>query len=97
MSEAKTCEEILAELERVAFCRPNDGVELVLSAGDVYARALDLDGVSEFKRGSNGTFEVKFFDRTRALELLYRLRQEEQPSRRESLLALFQDQTEGET
>ena len=95
MSEEKQYGDILAELEHIAFCRPNDGVELVLAAGDVYAKAMELDGIAECKRGKDGVFEVKFFDRTRALELLYRLRQEEQSSNRASLLALLQGQEEG--
>ena len=95
MSEERQYGDILAELEHIAFCRPNDGVELVLAAGDVYAKAMELDGIAECKRGKDGVFEVKFFDRTRALELLYRLRQEEQPSNRASLLALLQGQEEG--
>ena len=94
MSEEKNCGDILAELEHIAFCRPNDGVELVLAAGDVYAKTMELDGIAECKRGRDGVFEVKFFDRTRTLELLYRLRQEEQPSNRETFLALLQGEGE---
>ncbi len=95
MSEERQYRDILAELEHIAFCRPNDGVELVLAAGDVYAKSMELDGIAECKRGKDGVFEVKFFDRTRALELLYRLRQEEQPSQRAAFLALLQGQEEG--
>ena len=59
MSEEKTYGDILAELEHIAFCRPNDGVELVLAAGDVYAKTMELGGQISGEHGI-GMGKVKY-------------------------------------
>lgn len=80
MSKRKSRDAVIAQLERLAFYRPNDGIRLAIE-GEADVRRLHLEGVSEFKRHGNGTVELKFFDRIKALELLLALQQEgETPS-----------------
>lgn len=65
-------EDVLRRLGEIAFARANDAVKLALGA-ELTAReidALELGALAEFKRGSGGAVEVKFFDRVKALELL---------------------------
>ena len=76
MSKRKSRDDLVAQLERLAFYRPNDGIRLALE-GEADVRRLRLEGVSEFKRQGNGTVELKFFDRIKALELLLALQQED--------------------
>ena len=76
MSKRKSRDDLVAQLERLAFYRPNDGIRLVLE-GEADVRRLRLEGVSEFKRQGNGTVELKFFARIKALELLLALQQED--------------------
>lgn len=65
-------EDVLRRLGEIAFARANDAVKLVvgeeMTAEEI--DALELGALAEFKRGTNGAFEVKFFDRVKALELL---------------------------
>lgn len=63
-------EEILEALKRAALSRPNDAVALALNPKDAYVKELDLWGVSEFKLSGNGSVEVKFADRVKAIGLL---------------------------
>ncbi len=69
--------KVLDELAKVAFCKANDAVQLALQA-EAPAERLRLDGVSKVKRGRDGSVEVEFCDRVRALQLLYELLGEEQ-------------------
>lgn len=62
--------EILDALKRVALSSPNDAFTLALHPQDTYVESLDLWGVSEFKVAANGTVEVKFADRVKAIGLL---------------------------
>jgi len=65
---------VLNQLAKVAFCRSNDGVRLVLEDGDLQkVERMRLDGVSRVKRGRDGSVEVEFCDRVKALQLLYEL------------------------
>ncbi|WP_051588984.1 terminase small subunit [Ruminococcus sp. NK3A76] len=63
-------------LERIAFGRVNDAVELALSGDEEnYSRfdGADLFSVSEIKRVKGGGVEIKFFDRLKAIEQLVSL------------------------
>ena len=60
-------------LERLAFGRINDAVELALSGDEEnFSRfdGADLFAVSEIKRVKGGGVEIKFFDRLKAIEQL---------------------------
>ena len=69
-------ETVLRQLARVAFCRTNDGVHLALAEETPQVGRLRLEGVSRIKRGRDGSVEVEFCDRIRALQLLYQLLEE---------------------
>ena len=71
-------ETVLRQLAKVAFCRVNDGVRLVLEEDPRQISRLKLDGVSRVKRGKDGSVEVEFCDKVRALQLLHSLLEEEQ-------------------
>ena len=66
-------EDVIEALKEIAFGRVNRGVELTyLSAPTAQLiRKMDLSAVAEFKRNGNGTVEVKFVDRVKALSALY--------------------------
>lgn len=59
-------------IEKLAMSRANDAVRLVFleleRLGDL--EKLDLSAVTEIKRSSNGSVEVKFIDRFEALKWL---------------------------
>jgi len=63
-------EKILDALGEIALSKPNDAISLALSGGAQNAKGLDLWGVSEFKISGNGSVEVKFADRVKAISLL---------------------------
>ena len=65
-------EEILKEIKRLAGGRVNDAVRLAyLSEEELHEiEGLELSAVTEFKRSSNGTVELKFVDRLAALQWL---------------------------
>lgn len=68
--------DILEKIAEIAFGKGNDAVKLVFfdADGDMDAvDRLDLTMLSEIKRGSNGTVEVKLLNRLEALELLAKL------------------------
>lgn len=68
-------EDVIAALSKLAFGRVNRGVELAYleAATPQRIRQMDLSAVAEFKRNSNGTVEVKFIDRVKALTALYEM------------------------
>ena len=76
-------------LEKLAFGDITDAVRLLLleDAGVDAATGLDLFNVAELKHGKNG-FEVKFFDRFRAMEALARLA--ENDSRAANVVPFFE-------
>ena len=76
MSKNKSRQQLIAQLERLAFYRPNDGIRLALEGGGADIQKLRLEGVAEFRYNSSGTVELKFFDRIKVLELLLRLQGE---------------------
>lgn len=63
-------EAILEALEKIALSKPNDAIALALAPQEQYVPGLDLWGVSEFKISGNGSVEVKFADRVKAISLL---------------------------
>lgn len=70
--------ELLSYLRRLAKSRNSDVVKLAyLNPEDWQALdRLDLTGVAELRRGANGTFEVKFVDRVKVLDMLRGLLEE---------------------
>lgn len=68
-------DDIIRRLGDLAFGKSNDIVKLVMeneALGD-QIRKLDLSLLSELKRNSNGTVEVKLINRLEVLELLAKL------------------------
>ena len=63
-------DSILEALARIALSKPNDAVALALEPREQHVPGLDLWGVSEFKISGNGSVEVKFADRVKAISLL---------------------------
>ena len=63
---------VLREIQRLAQSRVNDVVRLAFMSGEELGGLdrLELSAVTEFKRNSNGTVELKFVDRLAALEWL---------------------------
>lgn len=68
-------EKVIAALGALAFGRVNRSVELAFSEEVTpdKIRRMDLSAVSEFKKGGNGTVEIKFIDRVKALSALYEM------------------------
>ena len=58
--------------QRLAFGSISDAVSLLFMQNPTQEelRAMDLFSVSEIKRPKDGTMEIKFFDRLKALEKL---------------------------
>jgi len=67
-----TREDVLGRMWKLANARAVDAVRLACTPqeewGDV--RKLELDCLTEFKRGSNGVIELRFVDRGKLLERL---------------------------
>lgn len=65
-------EEILRRMWKLANAGVEDAVQLACFPEERWAGRgrLNLDAVTEFKRGANGVIELKFTDRARLLELL---------------------------
>jgi len=67
-----TRDEILGQMWKLATASAADAVRMACFPeeewGDV--KKLKLNGVTEFKRGSNGVIELKFVDRGKLLERL---------------------------
>lgn len=75
MEKEITRERVVRELARLAFAKPNRAVELAF-AEDPSAqmiRRMELSTLAEFRRVSNGTVEIKFADRVKALTALYEM------------------------
>ena len=64
-------EDILERMWKLANARVEDAVRLACWPEEEPGRLekLELDGLTEFKRGANGVIELKFTDRARLLEL----------------------------
>lgn len=70
---AETPQNALVGLRRLAFDRCNDAVRLLRRMDTLTDREiarLNLSVVSEIRRHKDGTLEIKFCDRLKALELL---------------------------
>ena len=66
-----TREQILKRMWALANAKAADAMRLACFPEEWDDKArLDLDGVTEFKRGTNGVIEVKFVDRGKLLERL---------------------------
>ena len=68
-------EDVIEALKKIALGRVNRGVELTYLSEPTaqLIRKMDLSAVAEFKRNANGTVEVKFVDRVKALSALYEM------------------------
>lgn len=67
----------LAGLKRLATGSTNDAVKLIFSddlPSGKFIDNLDLFNVSEIKRDKNGGVEIKFFDRQKALEKIFEIK-----------------------
>lgn len=58
---------VLRELKKIALSRPNAGIELAYMENPTrqMIQRLDLSALSEFRRNSAGTVELRFIDRVR--------------------------------
>ena len=67
-----TREEILAQMWKLANVSSADAVHMACSPEEEWGevKKMDLNGVTEFKRGANGVIELKFVDRGKLLERL---------------------------
>ncbi len=65
-------EQIIRQMWRLATAGAGDAVKLACSPPEDWGetKKLELDALTEFKRGSNGVVELKFVDRGRLLERL---------------------------
>ena len=65
-------EQIIARMWKLANAGAGDAVKLACFPPEEWCgtNGLDLDALTEFKRGSNGVVELKFADRGRLLERL---------------------------
>ena len=63
---------VLREIQKLAQSRANDAVKLAFMSGEELGGLdkLDLSAVTDFKRNSNGTVELRFVDRLAALQWL---------------------------
>ena len=68
-------EKIRRQLRKMAFGKPNDCVKLAMCE-DVDIEKLDLSMLTEIKRSEKGTVEIKLLDRTKVLEQLAALAEE---------------------
>lgn len=67
-----TREAILKRMWALANAKAADAVRMACFPEEEWgdAKKLDLDGVTEFKRGANGVIELRFVDRGKLLERL---------------------------
>ena len=71
-------QEVLRKMLELAAEPANDAVKLAYLSGEEEIGALALDCLTEFKRNSNGSVEVKLADRAAVLvKLLEQLKDEE--------------------
>ena len=82
-------EELLEYLVRLVEWKNNDVVKLALLGTEdgPQVEKLDLSGVVELKRNANGTFEAKFVDKVRVLDMIRELMEQ----RRDGALGKFLD------
>lgn len=75
MRKIPKSEDVILALRKMAFGKANDAVKLIFAeeGGAAAVDGLDLTLLSEVKRGSNGTIEVKLINRLEAAALLAKL------------------------
>ena len=73
---------LMKQLRKLAQYRSNDAVKLAFLSKEESDSidGLDLTGLAELKRNSNGSVELKLVDRLQVLELLDRIGQRENES-----------------
>lgn len=72
-------QKIMDELRKLAGYRCNDAIRLAFLTEEESGKIgrLDLTGLTELKRGSNGSIEIRLVDRLKVLELMDRIDQRE--------------------
>jgi hypothetical protein len=82
---------------RLANAKADDAVKLVCGtdAPTEELGKLNLDALTEFKRGANGVVELKFTDRARLLERLLDEVEREEPSQMERFLHGLETEGDG--
>ncbi|MCM1365273.1 MAG: terminase small subunit [Faecalibacterium sp.] len=91
--ERKNCgNDITAGYYRLAFGCVTDAVSLLFEdeVTKPLIEQMDLFNISEIKRQKNGTVEIKFFDRLKALEKLEQLSSFDELSRPSSLYSAIE-------
>lgn len=75
-------QEVLRQMMELASHPVNDALRLAFLSGEPGEEigALDLVGLSEFKRNATGTVEIKFTDRLAVLQCLMDRLEEDEPS-----------------
>ncbi len=69
MQRGFTKKDIIKRLYKIAYAKPNDAVKLACqNVSDI--DGLDLMALTELKKSTNGTVEMKFFNRMDAFKLL---------------------------
>lgn len=63
-------EKLLKALEKIALSDPGDAITLALEGREGRKKRANYWGVSEIKIGGNGSVEIKFADRVKAISLL---------------------------
>ena len=74
LTSAKAQVKAAVSLRRLAFGRCNDAVRLMFLEPDDALKnldELDLFNVSEIRKSASGNLEIKFFDKIKALSVLY--------------------------
>ncbi len=86
--EQKIRQEMVAYLRKLVKWKNNDVVKLAFWGPEDADRVdrLDLTGVVELKRNTNGTFEVKLVDKVRVLAMLRELMEERRDGKLEDFL-----------
>ena len=81
-------EQILRRLGALAGVKVNDVVRLAYLSEEEAHRidGLDLKALKEFKRGANGTVEMKLIDRVEVLKTVLELMQEQEQEAGEGFL-----------
>lgn len=82
MREKLNSDKVAEHIRRLAFAKSNDAVKLVFLEPEQLGLidGLDLNMVSEVKRGAKGEVEVKLINRIALLELLSGLLEKSSPS-----------------
>ncbi len=82
---------ILNELQKLAKWRSNDVAKLAFLEREDLAQMdeLDLTGLTELRRNANGTFEAKFVDQVKVLEMMKQLSEQESDGALKKFLEQF--------